>query len=388
MKDRILAAIAAFGEGSVQPFLDMLAPDATYRVIGTTAVSGTYRGIDQLMSRLFVPLGTELATPIRLEVRAATSAGDRLFVQGEGTARLRSGAPYDNTYCFAFRWSGDRVVEVTEYLDTALVARAFGVPSEPAALLRAMDLNMWEMMREVDRRARGTEMRETNALTMAALPRGDAFHNKVLVRDTVDADTLVREVDAFYGPRGLRCSLWLRDHADGALPAALETRGFKEWLSLPAMALLGDPGTRCEPDGLRIRRTGDDAGRRGFAHVTAEAYATYGSPREVVGDMFATLESLSAPHIQGFVGWVGDEPVAAAAVYVTHGVAGIDWVGTVGEHRGKRYAEAVTWAAIREGFRRGAAFANLQASPMGRPVYERMGFITPSRYRLFTRPQP
>jgi hypothetical protein len=46
--------------------------------------------------------------------------------------------------------------------------------------------------------------------------------------------------------------------------------------------------------------------------------------------------------------------VAAAAVYLTHGVAGIGWVGTLSAHRGHRYAEAVTWAAVREGFRRGA----------------------------------
>ena len=62
--------------------------------------------------------------------------------------------------------------------------------------------------------------------------------------------------------------------------------------------------------------------------------------------------------------------------------AGIGWVGTVPEQRGHGYAEAVTWAAVREGFRRGAAFANLQASPMGRPIYERMGFITPTEYRV------
>jgi hypothetical protein len=90
-----------------------------------------------------------------------------------------------------------------------------------------------------------------------------------------------------------------------------------------------------------------------------------------------------APHVQGFVGYVERKPVAAAAVYLTHGVAGIGWVGTLSTHRGHRYAEAVTWAAVREGFRRGAAFANLQASPMGRAVYERMGFITPTEYRVF-----
>ena len=86
--------------------------------------------------------------------------------------------------------------------------------------------------------------------------------------------------------------------------------------------------------------------------------------------------------MQGFVGYVDGTAVAAAALYLTHGVAGIGWVGCVPSARGRRYAEAVTWRAVREGFRRGASFANLQASPMGRPVYERMGFATPTEYRV------
>ena len=58
-------------------------------------------------------------------------------------------------------------------------------------------------------------------------------------------------------------------------------------------------------------------------------------------------------------------------------------VGTVPAHRGKRYAEAVTWAVVREGFRRGATFSNLQAAPMGTSVYARMGFETLTEYRIY-----
>ena len=67
-------------------------------------------------------------------------------------------------------------------------------------------------------------------------------------------------------------------------------------------------------------------------------------------------------------------------------MAGIGWVGTIESARRRGYAEAVTWAAVREGFRRGAAFANLQASVMGRPIYERMGFLTLTEYRVLVGP--
>jgi len=255
-------------------------------------------------------------------------------------------------------------------------------PERPA-LLRRMDLNMWEMFRDIIRVGRGGELLETGAFTMCASPHGTSFHNMTMVRDGIAADALLDAVRDFYVRRGRVFSIWTRAHADQALEAALQTRGFLQLVGMPGMALLADPGTRCAPPGLTIRPAVDDQGRRDYLQVTAEAYATFQQPQALSEDVFAALESVCAPHIQGFVGYVGGAPVAAAAVYVTHGVAGIGWVGTVSAHRGHRYAEAVTWAAVREGFRRGGAFASLQASPLGRPVYERMGFITPTEYRVW-----
>ena len=169
---------------------------------------------------------------------------------------------------------------------------------------------------------------------------------------------------------------------DRQAPAAGLCDGVEAFFGRDVYEVGAGPGTRCEPPGLQVRRVRDDQGRRDYLEVTAEAYATFQQPREMTEETFAALESLRAPHIQGFVGYLDGAPVAAAALYLTHGVAGIGWVGTVSAHRGHRYAEAVTWAAVREGFKRGAIFANLQASPLGRPVYERMGFITPTRYHV------
>jgi len=381
-KERVRRAYEGLARGDGQRLLELFAPDVVYTVIGTTAYSGVFRGRSAVKERLFRPLVAALATPLAIEVQSLTAEEDRVVAQLKGHAKLRSGVPYDNTYCFVFRFAGDSVAEVTEYLDSSLVARAFAVPAEREALLRLMDLNMCEMFREIVRLGRGGELLETPALTLCASPHGTSFHNMTIVRDTVDADTVVALVRDFYVRRGLAFSIGTRDHADAPLEAALRDRGFMELVEVPGMALLADPGTRCEPPGLDIRRVRDDQGRRDYLEVTAEAYAIFQQPREMTEETFASLESLHAPHIQGFVGYLDGAAVAAAALYLTHGVAGIGWVGTLSAHRGHRYAEAVTWAAVREGFRRGALLANLQASPLGRPVYERMGFITPTRYHV------
>ena len=327
-----------------------------------------------------------LATPLEMRVDRIIAGDDCVVAQARGKTTLRSGAPYDNQYCFVFRFAGTQVAELTEYFDTALTARAFSVPEDRGALLHAMDLNMWEMFREIVRLGRGGELTETPQAWMAWSPTGTPFHNMVAIREAVDADALLAAIRAAYVSRGRRFSVWTRAHADADLEQELLARGFTVFTTMPGMALLGDPGTRVEPIGLEIRPAATDQERRDFLQVSAEAYSTYGAPPAYAEDAFFSLESVCAPHIQGFVGYGDGRPVAAAAVYVTHGVAGIGWVGTIESARRRGYAEAVTWAAVREGFRRGAAFANLQASVMGRPIYERMGFLTLTEYRVLVGP--
>jgi predicted GNAT family acetyltransferase len=58
-------------------------------------------------------------------------------------------------------------------------------------------------------------------------------------------------------------------------------------------------------------------------------------------------------------------------------------VGTLPRAFGRGYGTAVTWEVVEQGLARGVPFLSLQASPMGAPVYARMGFTTPTRYRVF-----
>ena len=75
--------------------------------------------------------------------------------------------------------------------------------------------------------------------------------------------------------------------------------------------------------------------------------------------------------------------VAAAALFVGAGVAGIYNVCTVPEARGRGIAGAVTAAALDEGAARGCRLAVLGSSEMGYPVYRRLGFRDVSRLRSY-----
>jgi hypothetical protein len=115
------------------------------------------------------------------------------------------------------------------------------------------------------------------------------------------------------------------------------------------------------------------------------AYESLGLPGDIPPRLFADARALLAPHIVAFVASLGDVPAAGAMTIVTHGVAGVYWVGTTPEARGRGLAELCTRAVGNAGFDLGARIAALQASQMGEPVYRRMGYYEATRYPFFVR---
>ena len=54
-----------------------------------------------------------------------------MVVLGRGAVRTKWGKDYNNSYCFVIRMAGGHMVELREYLDTALVESVFGGAREP-----------------------------------------------------------------------------------------------------------------------------------------------------------------------------------------------------------------------------------------------------------------
>lgn len=73
--------------------------------------------------------------------------------------------------------------------------------------------------------------------------------------------------------------------------------------------------------------------------------------------------------------------VSTGLGFVRDGWCGIFNVATPEEHRGRGFGGAVTAHAVEAARAAGARGAYLQSSPMGLPVYERLGFVTVERWR-------
>jgi hypothetical protein len=151
----------------------------------------------------------------------------------------------------------------------------------------------------------------------------------------------------------------------------------------PFMVLDPIEGSRWRPApaGLEIRPVVNDDE---VTRVETLVSVTFGMDPEAVRS-FGLGRLLDAKAAQMFLGWIDGEAVTTSSVVWTDGVAGIFSVGTLEEQRGKSLGEVMTAHAILTAADAGADIAYLQASDMGYPIYERMGFRTVTSHTMYAR---
>jgi hypothetical protein len=253
-------------------------------------------------------------------------------------------------------------------------------------LLRAGDLNLVEVLRHYARHHPGGVVHEEDGVALfAGSPVWPGpFDDGAFVLDPrVEPDRVLELAARFF--KGLRpaYSVWFADHHDPALEHAALDAG----LALlgegdPQMVLRARLADAVPPPGVELRQVVDDTTRADYLTVLRGSFTpAQGTPAEVFDGYFGTVESLHAPHVRTVVAYAGGRPVAGAMVLVSHGVAGVQYVGTVEDARGRGYGELVTRWVGNAGFDLGARVAALQASDMGEPVYRRMGYETVTTYR-------
>ena len=99
---------------------------SSWRFTQSTRFSGTYTGKQQLVEQLLGPLFGQLKAGILSKIDRLVAEDDIVVAQTSGTAETLDGKPYNNTYCQVIRIHDGKIVEVTEYFDTALVDAVFG----------------------------------------------------------------------------------------------------------------------------------------------------------------------------------------------------------------------------------------------------------------------
>jgi len=119
---------AGLSVGDGRLFNESLAEDFCWTIIGTTAWSGTYRSKQAVRTKLLRPLFAQFADRYTNALHRIIAEGDYLAVECRGRVSTKTGKPYNNSYCWICRIADGKLQELTEYMDTELLATALLPP--------------------------------------------------------------------------------------------------------------------------------------------------------------------------------------------------------------------------------------------------------------------
>jgi hypothetical protein len=162
----------------------------------------------------------------------------------------------------------------------------------------------------------------------------------------------------------------------------LSGRGWQLVGHPPLMVRLpGEAAAPSLPAALHIDEVVDQPGLEVFERTLVDGYP---SPEQQPYEWGGFLhERVLGGASRFWVGFVAGRPVATAASHTAAGVNNVEFVATVAGERGRGYGAAVTWAATTAD---PSLPAVLIASDLGRPVYERLGYVLLTRWTLWLRP--
>ena len=207
-----------------------------------------------------------------------------------------------------------------------------------------------------------------------------SFNNVLIEREPEDLERLIEYADRFFAHGDGRYRLRVREDVGPIDDEAFLAVGLTRLGGIPCLAMTPrSDAHRAAADGLSMRPV-DDA-RAVDDHVRVVAQGFDFDPEQLARALTPRL--LEDGSWRGYVGYAGGAPVAASQLVVSGATAGIYYVATVESARGRGFGAAITARAMADAAALGCRTISLQASPMGLPIYERLGFRRVAYYRTY-----
>jgi hypothetical protein len=193
-----------------------------------------------------------------------------------------------------------------------------------------------------------------------------------------EAAALVDRIDRVGAP----ALVFVSGDADPAIRGVLAAHGFEP--TLLAEPLMWRPGASPPPDAgsaFAIRRVADEHDLAGLVLVLEAAITL---PPEVSQRQFA-LERLVGDGLGAWLAWDGDQPVSAVTLSWDAEACGVWEMMTMPAQRRRGAARATLVAALGAVLQPTIAGSVLVSTPLGRPMYEGLGFVAVDESTTWTR---
>jgi GNAT superfamily N-acetyltransferase len=262
---------------------------------------------------------------------------------------------------------------------------------DEAELRSLADANLAESFREQARRLAPfvIEEREQGLFVAAGtrFPAGPA--NCVIPNDPhFEPAMLVESAQLFFGRLGRGFTVYAPAHFGPGLSRYCEASQWPQLADSPGMVLSERTVQPALADGVELQTVETPAQADQFVELSALSFESIGVPPKVTHKLFSQRDRWRKPYVHAQIVYEHGRPVASALALLSHGIAGIYWVSTRPDARGRGYGSLITHAVGNAAFDRGARCVVLQATTFGERVYRKLGYREFTRYPWYLVPGP
>jgi hypothetical protein len=257
---------------------------------------------------------------------------------------------------------------------------------DSAELARREHANMIAALVLAGSNADGALIRRSGGVALIATGLPTRIFNHVLIEHRYATTAAVTAAVESTRDRGDRFVVSLRRGMDDRFVELMGRLGLvplstDPWM--PGMALYPLSGDQARaPTGFDVRRVTDGAGLEDLIRMTAAGFAMPASiARAIFGKTF-----VGRPGVFAYVGYVNDEPIATGIGVRTGRTIGVYSISTITSARRRGYGTTMTSRIAADAAAAGCDTATLQASQMGYPIYERLGYRTVVEYMGYVDP--
>lgn len=200
---------------------------------------------------------------------------------------------------------------------------------------------------------------------------------------TISPDAFINLAVGFFLPRGQSFGFFVQPGVDDDIAQFAEAQGMPLMMARYPVMVIERPVKAASREGTSLKWAETPADIEAVFAIVIDSYADAGMPDRALAVHFAHPERALQPHVRWVLALTDGQPAACAMAMLSHGIAGLYWVGTLESHRGRGLGETVTAAVTNASFDMGARAVTLQASEMGEPIYSRMGYENLFDYRVY-----
>jgi GNAT superfamily N-acetyltransferase len=250
----------------------------------------------------------------------------------------------------------------------------------PAAIIDAIEQNFIGYTSPYVRASAG-QVHEEPELTWLYTGTGLSYYNSVIrtAITTSDPDATIKATLALFQARQQHMSWWItpstspNDFAQH-LDAHGLTLGWQDIGMAVDLHNLSEPPAT--PADLTIERVEDEETMQDWLRAFGPGFDLNEDDLASYRQLVTCVPLQQHPIGPFYLARLHGEPVAASALYCDPRVAGLCEVCTIPSARRQGVGAAITYVPLLDARAMGYRIAVLQASPMGEPVYRRLGFTS------------